>query len=81
MAFSKGLEVQLIRLHSTGLFFFLGGGGTAALDVSKIPQNPVDSLVHKMVMSSLESDTVARACKQFRPRIEAVEAADGDFIE
>jgi hypothetical protein len=30
-------------------------------------------------MGILESDTMAKACKQFRPRIEVVVAADCDF--
>jgi hypothetical protein len=32
-------------------------------------------------MASLERDTMTRACKRFRPRIEAMVAADSDFIE
>jgi hypothetical protein len=35
----------------------------------------------KEVMGILERDTVARACKRFRPRIEEMVAADGDFSE
>ena len=34
----------------------------------------------KEVMGSLYRDTVAKACKRFRPKIEAVVAADGDLI-
>jgi hypothetical protein len=32
-------------------------------------------------MVSLVGNTVAKACKSFRSRIEAVVAADGSFIE
>jgi len=35
----------------------------------------------KEMMVSLDRDTVARACRRFRFRIEAVVAADGNFIE
>jgi len=35
----------------------------------------------KEVVGSLDKDTVARACRSFRSRIEAFVAADGDFIE
>ncbi len=57
--------------------------GVAKLDVNESPQQTSDSLVHKMkeVMGILERDTVARACKLFRPRIEEMVAADDDFNE
>ncbi len=57
--------------------------GVAQLDVNESPQQTSDSLVHKMkeVMGILERDTVARACKRFRPRIEEMVAVDGDFNE
>jgi hypothetical protein len=35
----------------------------------------------KEVMGSLNRDTVVRACKWFRWRIEAMVEADGDFIK
>jgi hypothetical protein len=35
----------------------------------------------KELLGSLKRDTVAMACKQIRPRIELVVAADGDFFE
>jgi hypothetical protein len=35
----------------------------------------------KEVMGSFDRDTVARACRRFSSRIEAVIATDGDFIE
>jgi hypothetical protein len=35
----------------------------------------------KELLGSFKRDTVAMACKQFRPRTELVVAADGDFIE
>jgi hypothetical protein len=57
--------------------------GVAKLDVNKSPQKTSDSLVHKIkeVMGILERDKVARACKWFRPRIEEMVAADGNFNE
>ncbi len=33
------------------------------------------------MMGSFDRDTVVRACRRFSSRIEAVIAADGDFIE
>jgi hypothetical protein len=35
----------------------------------------------KEVMGNLDRDTVAKACRRFRSRIEAVVEANGDFIE
>jgi len=35
----------------------------------------------KEVLGSLDRDTVARACRSFRSRIEAVIITDGNFIE
>jgi hypothetical protein len=57
--------------------------GVAQLDVNKCPEKTLDSLVQKMkeVMGSLERNTVARACKRFRPRMEEMVAAGGDFSE
>ncbi len=57
--------------------------GVCELDVNKAPHNTVESLVAKIkeVMGNLDRDTVAKACRRFRSRIEAVVAANGDFIE
>ena len=43
----------------------------------------MESLVAKIkeVMGNLDRDTVEKACRRFRSRIEAVVAANGDFIE
>jgi hypothetical protein len=51
--------------------------------VNKTPHNNSDSLILKIkeVMGSLDRETVARACRQFWSRIEAMVEADGDFIE
>jgi hypothetical protein len=51
------------------------------LDVNKSAQKTSDSLVNKIkeVMGILERDTVAKACKQFRPYVEVVVAADCNF--
>jgi len=35
----------------------------------------------KEVMGSLDRDMVAKACRRFRSRLEAVVEAGGDFIE
>jgi hypothetical protein len=50
---------------------------------NKMPHNTSAALMEKIteVMGNLDRDTVAKACRQFRSRIEAVVAADGDFIE
>jgi hypothetical protein len=57
--------------------------GVAELQVNKAPYSTTDSLISKIkeVMGNLDRATVARACKRFRSRIEAVVKADGDFIE
>jgi hypothetical protein len=57
--------------------------GVTELRVNKKPHNKTEDLIQKIkeVMGSLDRDTVAKACKRFRSRIEAVVAADGDFIE
>jgi hypothetical protein len=57
--------------------------GVTELRVNKKPHNKTEDLIQKIkeVMGSLYRDTVAKACKRFRSRIEAVVAADGDFIE
>jgi len=57
--------------------------GVCELHVNKAPHNTVESLVAKIkeVMGNLDRDTVEKACRRFRSRIEAVVAANGDFIE
>ncbi len=57
--------------------------GVAQLDVNKCSEKTLDSLVQKMkeVMGSLEKNTMARACKRFRLRMEEMVAAGGDFSE
>jgi hypothetical protein len=52
-------------------------------DVNKAPHNNVASLVTKIkeVVASLPRDTVAKACRRFRQRIEAIVDASGDFFE
>ncbi len=57
--------------------------GATQLNVNAAPQNKTVDLNKKIkeVMGSFDRDTVARACKRFSSRIEAVIAADGDFIE
>ena len=52
-------------------------------DVNKAPYNTAASLTAKIteVMANLPRATVAKACKRFRPRIEAVVKAGGDFFE
>ena len=51
--------------------------------VNKAPHNTSGSLMAKIkeVMADLDRDTVARACRSLRPRLEAVVEAGGDFIE
>jgi hypothetical protein len=57
--------------------------GVCEKEVNKAPHNTIASLVAtiKQVMGNLDRDTVAKACRRFRSRIEAVVAANGDFIE
>ncbi len=57
--------------------------GIARLDVNKSPQDNSDSLVHKMteMMGNPDKNTMARACKHFMSRIEALVEADGNFID
>jgi hypothetical protein len=57
--------------------------GATQLNVNAVPQNKTEDLNKKIkeVMGSFDRDTVARACRRFSSRIEAVIAADGDFIE
>jgi hypothetical protein len=51
--------------------------------LTKPPHNNVASPVTKIkeVMASLPRVTVAKACRQFHRRIEAVVEAGGDFFE
>jgi hypothetical protein len=57
--------------------------GVSELHVNETPHNTSAALMDKIteVMGNLSRDTVAKACRRFRSRIEAVVAADGDFIE
>jgi hypothetical protein len=52
-------------------------------DVNKVPHNTAASLMAKIteVMANLPRDTLAKACRRFRQRIEAVVEAGGDFFE
>ncbi len=56
--------------------------GVAKLDVNKSPQNNSDSLVHKMteMMGNPDENTMAKACKRFMSRIEALVEADGNSL-
>jgi hypothetical protein len=57
--------------------------GVTELKVYAAPHNKTEDLVKKIkeVMGYLDKHTVAKACRRFRSRIQAVVAADGDFIE
>ncbi len=57
--------------------------GISELHVNETPHNTSAALMDKIteVMGNLNRDTVAKACRWFWSRIEAVVAADGDFIE
>jgi hypothetical protein len=52
-------------------------------DVNRSPHNTAASLKAKImdVMASLPRDTMAKACRKFCHRIEAVVEAGGDFFE
>ncbi len=52
-------------------------------DVKRSPHNTATSLKAKIteVMANLPRDTLAKACRKFRQRIEAVVEAGGDFFE
>ncbi len=53
------------------------------MDVNRSLKKTSDSLGQKIkeLMDSLKRDTMAWASKQFRPRIEAMVAANVDFTE
>jgi hypothetical protein len=53
------------------------------LHVNKASHNTVASLMVKIneVMGNLNKDAVAKACRGFRTKIEAVVEANGDFFE
>ncbi len=57
--------------------------GVSELRVTAKSCNKSIDLIQKMkeVMGSLFRDTLAKACKSFRSRIEALFIADGNFIE
>jgi hypothetical protein len=52
-------------------------------DVNRSPHNTAASLKAKItdVMANLPRDTMAKACRRFRQRIEAVVEAGGDFLK
>ncbi len=52
-------------------------------DVNRSPHNTATSLKVKImdVMANLPRDTMAKACRRFRQRIEAVVEAGGDIFE
>ena len=52
-------------------------------EVNNYPHNTLASLKVKIseVMTNIDREVVTRACKKFRPRIEAVVEASGGFIE
>ncbi len=56
---------------------------TILCGASPAPRNKTEDLVKKIkeVMGYLDKHTVAKACRRFRSRIQALVAADGDFIE
>ena len=57
--------------------------GVSELRVKAKSRNKSKDLILKMkeVMGSLARDTLAKACKSLRPRIEALFTSDGSFIE
>jgi hypothetical protein len=57
--------------------------GITELRVNAKPHSKTEDLIEKIkeMMGSLDRDTVAKSCRRFRSRIEAVIAAEGDFIE
>jgi hypothetical protein len=57
--------------------------GVSELYAKANPHNKTEDLILqiKQVMGSLDRDTVAKACRRFRAKIEAVVVVDGDFIE
>jgi hypothetical protein len=57
--------------------------GVCEKDVNRALHNTVDSLVAKIkeVMGNLDRDTLAKACRRFRTRLEAVVEGNGDFFE
>jgi hypothetical protein len=56
--------------------------GVFELHVNKAHHNTVASLMVtiKEVMGNLDNDTVAKACRCFRTKIEAVAVAKGNFF-
>ncbi len=68
-----------IIIFSTDRSSFL----TATVHVNRVPQNITNSLVHKIkeIMRIFDRDTVAKACKWFWSKIEALVEADDDLVE
>jgi hypothetical protein len=56
--------------------------GVTELRVNLKPHNKTEDLVQriKKMMGSLDRDTVAKAAKRYRSRIEAIVIADGHFV-
>ena len=57
--------------------------GVFELHVNKASHNTVTSLMMKIkeMMGNLDIDTVAKACRGFRTRFEAVVEVNGDFFK
>jgi hypothetical protein len=57
--------------------------GVSGLRANLKPHNKTENLLPKIkeVMRSFDRNTMAKACMSFRPRMDAVFAADGSFIE
>ncbi len=57
--------------------------GVFELHVNKASHNTVTSLVMKIkeLMGNLDKDTVAKACRGFRTRFEAVVEVNGHFLK
>ncbi len=57
--------------------------GVSEIKVYTVPRNKTDDLTKRIkeAMGSLDRDTVAKACRRFCSRIEAIVADDGVFIE
>jgi hypothetical protein len=56
--------------------------GVSELRVKAKPHNKTEDLIQKIkeVVVSLDRDTVAKASKRYRPRIETMVIADGHFV-
>ena len=56
--------------------------GVFALKITAKDQHKTKALIQKIkeLMGSLDKDTMAKACKMFMVRMDAVVTADGNFI-